>query len=178
MMSIIDILPSIKARRDEIVIKQVIIHLMDKNRIHIRVRLIVIHNKKLLVQYRKKGDYYHYIGGHLEYGETIKEACIREVKEECNGTNFKFKKILYVRDFVKLKEGEHSVELFILGDLDKYDGLDNHLDPQHTDGSVWLTWLNIDKLPGNLLPKTLSSKLLKAYKNGFTKEGEYIGEID
>ena len=62
------------------------------DKINVRVRLIVIHNKKLLVQYRKKGDYYHYIGGHLEYGETIKEACVRETKEECGKkVNFEFR---------------------------------------------------------------------------------------
>ncbi len=151
---------------------------MDERRINVRVRLIVIHEGKLLVQYRRKRDFYHYIGGHLEFGETIKDACIREVKEECNGAKFKFVKILYIRDFIEPGENEHSVELFILGEMDKYESLDNHLDPQHSDGSVWLTWLDINKLPENLLPKTLSPKLQKDYKNGFKKVGEYIGKID
>jgi len=153
---------------------------MDINkRINVRVRLVVIHDKKVLVQYRKKSDFYHYIGGHLEYGETIKDACIRETREECGeDVKFDFQKILYVRDFIKLDEDEHSIELFILGNIDKTEKLEGMKDPQHPDGDVWLTWLDIDNLPDNLLPKTLSAKLLEDFNEGFSKEGEYIGEIE
>jgi len=151
---------------------------MREHKINVRVRLIVIHNGKVLVQYRKKGDFYHYIGGHLEYGETIEEACIREIKEECGEkVKFDFQKILYIRDFIKPDEDEHSVELFILGSIDKPDGLENRKDPQHPDGSVWLTWLDINNLPDSLLPSTLSTKLLLDFKDGFPKEGKYIGQI-
>lgn len=151
---------------------------MKQHKINVRVRLVVIYKGKILVQYRQKGDYYHYIGGHLEYGETIENACIREAKEECGeGVKFKFQKILYIRDFIKPEENEHSVELFILGSLNKTDRLEGLKDPEHPDGSVWLTWLDIDNLPENLLPRTLSPKLLTDFNNGFPKEGEYIGEI-
>lgn len=115
----------------------------------------------------------------MEYGETIETACIRETKEECGeNIEFNFEKILYIRDFIKPDENEHSVELFILGSLDKTDKLEGIKDPQHPDGSTWITWLNLDKLPSNLLPKTLSPKLLNDFNDGFPKEGEYIGEID
>ena len=153
---------------------------MDVNkRINVRVRLVVIHDKKVLVQYRKKSDFYHYIGGHLEDGGKIKDACIRETREECGeDVKFDFQKILYVRDFIKLDEDEHSIELFILGNIDKTEKLEGMKDPQHPDGDVWLTWLDIDNLPDNLLPKTLSAKLLEDFNEGFSKEGEYIGEIE
>ena len=152
---------------------------MENHQINLRVRLIVINNNKLLVQFRKKQNYYHYIGGHLEYGETIKEACIRETKEECgDDVQFEFQKIVYIRDFINLKEEGHSVELFILGNINKLEGLEKLPDPQHPDGSVWLTWLNINHLPDNLLPKSLSDKLLKDFKNGFPQQGEYIEGLD
>lgn len=152
---------------------------MKHHKINVRVRLIVIHDGKVLVQYRKIGDFYHYIGGHLKYGETIEDACIREVKEECGeGVEFDFQKILYIRDFIKPEEDEHSVELFILGNIDKFDGLENLKDPQHPDGSVWLTWLDINNLPDSLLPSDLSPKLLHDFQNGFAKEGEYVGRMD
>ena len=148
------------------------------NKINVRVRLVIIHNRKVLVQYRQEGDFYHYIGGHLEYGETIETACIREAKEECGGdVEFSFEKILYIRDFIKPDENEHSLELFILGSINKTDKLEGLKDPQHPDGSVWMTWLDIDKLPSNLLPKTLSPELLNDFNDGFPKEGKYIGEI-
>jgi len=150
-----------------------------ENKINVRVRLVIIHNRKVLVQYREKGDFYHYIGGHLEYGETVEDACAREVKEECGEKiKFDFQKILYIRDFIRPDDNEHSVELFILGSINKADKLDGLKDPEHPDGSVWLTWLDIDNLPENLLPNTLSQKLLIDFNDGFPKEGEYIREVD
>jgi ADP-ribose pyrophosphatase YjhB (NUDIX family) len=151
---------------------------MENHKINVRLRLIVIKNNKVLVQYRQIQDYYHYIGGHLEFGETIQEGCIRETAEECNGAKFEFKKILYIRDFIYPKENEHSVELFVSGDIDKYEELEHHFDPQHPNNDVWCTWLDINQLPNNLLPHLLSKKLLTDYNLGFSNSGEYIGKMD
>ncbi len=151
---------------------------MENHKINVRLRLIVIKNDKLLVQYRQKYDFFHYIGGHLEYGETILEGCIRETAEECDGANFEFKKVLYVRDFIMPEDNEHSVELFILGDINKYEEVEHLLDPEHSDGSVWCTWLDMNNLPNNLLPKELTPKLINDYKNNFPNTGEYIGRMD
>lgn len=152
---------------------------MENNQITVRARLIVVKNGKLLVQYRQKQNYYHYFGGHLDYGETILDTCIRETKEECGeDVIFEFKKILYIRDFILEGEAEQSLELFILGDINKFEELEGLKDSQHPDGSVWLTWLNVNNLPDNLYPHPLSKKLLADYKSGFQKEGEYIGRMD
>jgi ADP-ribose pyrophosphatase YjhB (NUDIX family) len=152
---------------------------MSSHQIDVRVRLIVIKNDRVLVQFRQKDNYYHYFGGHLDYGETIIDACVRETKEECgDDVDFEFKKILYIRDFIYPKNNEHSVELFILGEINKFEELEKHLDPQHPDGSIWLTWLDINNLPDNLFPKALSGKLLRDYNLNFPNQGEYVGRMD
>ena len=104
---------------------------MSHQQIHVRLRVVIIKNGRLLVQYRQTDNYYHYVGGHLEYGETILEGCQREIAEECINAKFEFKKILYIRDFIYPKDNQHSVELFILGDIDKSEELEGHPDPQH-----------------------------------------------
>jgi len=140
--------------------------------------MVIIKNNQLLTSFTKKGNFYFYIGGHLEFGETVLEGCQREIKEECGkDTKFIFKKILYIRDFFDKERNEQNLELFILGDLDKSLELEGKLDPQHKDGSMWLSWLNIKRLPNNLYPKTLSKKLLKDYIEDFPNSGEYVGEI-
>lgn len=152
---------------------------MENHKINVRLRLIVIKNGKVLVQYRQNGDYFHYFGGHLEYGETILEGCIRETAEECDGAKFELKKILYIRDFLfPEKENEHSVELFILGDINKFEELEHWLDPEHPDNDVWCTWLDINNLPDNLLPHPLSQKLFKDYNSDFSISGEYLGKLE
>ncbi len=152
---------------------------MGENKIHIRLRLVVIKKEKVLVQYSQKTNFYFYIGGHLKFGETVLEGCIREIAEECNGARFKFQKILYIRDFFDpTKNNEQSLELFILGDIDKCQDLEHHYDPQHPDHHLWCTWLDINNLPDNLLPHPLSPKLLKDYQSGFPTSGEYLGNLE
>ena len=152
---------------------------MTDNKLQIRLRLIIIKQGKLLTSYTKKHDFYFYVGGHMEYGETVLEGCKREIIEECGGdTEFNLIKVLYIRDFFDKDHDEQNVELFILGDINKYEGLEHKLDSQHTDGSMWLTWLDINNLPNNLFPKPLSKKLLEDYKNNFPNAGEYVGRMN
>ncbi len=145
------------------------------HKINIRLRLIIIKKDKLLTTYTKKHDYYYYVGGHLEHGETVLEGCKREIIEECGeGTTFKLDKVLYIKDFFDPHNGEQNVELFILGDINKFEGLEHKLDPQHKDGSVWLSWLDINNLPDNLFPVPLTKILLKDHKNNFPNAGKYV----
>ena len=150
----------------------------DKPRINIRLRMVIIKNGKLLVTYDSESDYYYYIGGKLEYGETVLEGAEREIKEELGeDTKLEFKKILYIRDFLQPEKDEHSLELFILGDVNKFEELEHYLDPEH-DNKKWATWLNINSLPDNLFPKPLTKKLVEDYKKGFLNAGEYVGKLD
>ena len=142
---------------------------MENNKIKVRLRLVIIKNNKLLAHYTQDDDFYFYIGGKLEYGETIKQGWERDIK-------FTFKKILYIRDFIRPEDNEHSVELYILGDINKFEGVEGRPDPEF-EGRKWPVWLDLDKLPDNLYPKGLSKKLVEEYKAGFPNEGEYIGEI-
>lgn len=97
---------------------------MSERKVKVRVRLVIIKNHKILLSWNSDGQYYFYIGGKVEFGETLKEACAREIEEECDGAKFTFQKILYVRDFVLPEEDEHSVEFYILGEIDKFAEID------------------------------------------------------
>lgn len=150
-----------------------------EQKIKVRARLVIIKEGKLLVTYDSSNDYYFYVGGKLEFGETLKEGCEREVREECGASvNFEFKKILYVRDFVLPEENEHSLELFILGEIDAEPvALEHKIDEEFAAGDKWLTWLEMEKLPANLRPAALTAKLREDYLAGFHTEGEYLGKL-
>ncbi|MBP9732548.1 MAG: NUDIX domain-containing protein [Candidatus Magasanikbacteria bacterium] len=106
--------------------------------ITIRLRIITIQDNKVLLTYDSKNDFYFYVGGRLEYGETVHEGAIREIKEECGvNTKFTFQKILYIRDFIDKDSDEHSLELFILGDIATPDDLEGYKDPEFG-GEKWL----------------------------------------
>ena len=147
------------------------------NRIKVRLRLVIIKNKKLLCYYDSIDDYYFFIGGRLEFGETIEEGWKREIREELGEeAKFDFKKILYVRDFILPEKNEHSLELFILGDVNVGEEIEGRGDPEF-DGKKWPTWIDLDNLPENLYPKPLVKKLLEDYKDGFPNTGEYVGKM-
>lgn len=149
-----------------------------EQKIKIRLRLVIIKNEKLLAYYTSFDDFYYYMGGKLEFGETIEEGWNREVAEELGeDVKFEFKKILYVRDYIDKDDNEHSLELFILGDINKFMEIDERPDPEF-DGKKWPKWLDINNLPDNLYPKPLSKKILEDYKKGFPQSGEYIGRMD
>ncbi len=153
------------------------IRTVENKKIKPRVRLIVIKNGKILLSYVKSEDFYFYIGGKMEWGETIENACIREVKEECNA-DFKFGKILYVRDYIKPEQDEHSIELYISGDIDKSDEIEGIKD-QEFGGDHWQTWINLSKLDTlDVRPKAVAKQILKDYKSGFKQGAVYLGEID
>ena len=150
----------------------------DKPKIKIRLRMVIVKNGKLLVTYDSEEDFHYYIGGKLEYGETVLEGAEREIKEELGeDIKLEFKKILYIRDFLQSEKDEHSLELFILGDVNKSEELEHYFDPEHGD-KKWATWLDINNLPDNLFPQALTKKLQEDFKKGFSNSSEYIGRMD
>lgn len=149
----------------------------DEKRIKVRVRLVIIKNDHILLSYNQDGDYYFYIGGKVEFGETLREACTREIAEECGGAKFTFQKILYIRDFIHPEENEHSVEFYILGEIDKFKEIDGFKD-QEFEGRHWQAWIPLGKLAEtNIKPETLTSQLLEDYQNDFAGETKYLGKI-
>ncbi len=153
-------------------------HEEESKRIFIRLRCVIVHGNKLLATYAKDHDFYYFPGGHMQWGESIVEGCQREIKEELGeDVEFEFKKILFVREYLEKEEGKHSLELFILGDINKGEELEGKLDPEHENGQRWSTWLDLSSLPTNLYPEKLAKRIAEEFKNGFPTQGEYVGVI-
>ncbi len=150
-----------------------------ENKIKVRLRLIIIKNNKILLTQMLEEDYYYFTGGKLEFRETLEEGCQREIKEECGeDTEFKMQKILYVRDFLpEEKPGEHSVEFYILGTINKFLELDHQTERDHLEGDRRMEWKDLANLPDNLYPKELVPILKKDFKEGFKRQGVYVGKI-
>lgn len=98
------------------------------------------------------------------------------MKEELDA-NFEFQKILYIREFIKPNDEEHNLELFILGKINKYVVKQNSQNPDYKETHKF-KWVDIDKLPDNLYPITLTPKLIKSFKAGFPNQGEYLGAVE
>jgi len=87
------------------------------NKTVIRCRAIILHEGKLLVvKHSVENTYYALPGGHLEWGEDMKECMSRELEEEL-GIKGDVGRLFYVNNFVGnetnyIAKGTQSIEFF------------------------------------------------------------------
>ncbi|MCL4397408.1 NUDIX domain-containing protein [Patescibacteria group bacterium] len=147
-------------------------------KIKVRVRLIIIKDGHILLSHNTRDKFYYYVGGKVEFRETLAEAAKREVREEADA-DFTFGKILYIREFIPSDDPtEHSAEFFILGDVDKFAGIHGRNDDLAT-AETCLEWIKLDDLKKiNVLPARLTDLVLAGHKSGFKEEIKYLGRFD
>ncbi|MFZ2072460.1 MAG: NUDIX hydrolase [Minisyncoccia bacterium] len=84
---------------------------MENKKFIIRCRAVILHEDKLLVvKHDKDFNYYALPGGHLEFGEDIKECLSRELIEEL-GVKPQIGRLLYINTFID-KNDTQPVEFF------------------------------------------------------------------
>ena len=119
----------------------------------IRCRAIIIHDGKLfVVKHPQNTNFAVLPGGHLEWGEDVKEAMSREIAEEL-GIVPEIGRLLYVNNFMDGKR-KQSIEFFfeILNSHDFKDVKCNERTPK--DEICEMFWLEPSSSI-NILPKTL-----------------------
>ncbi len=119
----------------------------------IRCRAVIINDDKLLVVRIMDNKFYALPGGHLEWGEDIKECLSREIVEEL-GIKPEIGRLLYINNFIE-KENEQSIEFFFEVTNGK-DYLDIHnLTRSHAHEISEMLWVSqTDNI--KILPKKLA----------------------
>ncbi len=134
---------------------------------------ILIEGGKILLIKQKLNEQQNWSlpGGALEYGETIEQCLIREMKEE-TGINIVVKDLLYICDrFRTLKH--HIVDISFL--VERTDGKIELKSFSDKDGEVLckIKMVSIE----DILGYGFSDKFLYLIKNGFPKRGSYQGDF-
>lgn len=134
---------------------------------------ILIEKGKILIVKQELIEHIHWTfpGGALEFGETIEQCLVREMKEE-TGLDIKVKDLLYICDrFHQLNR--HIIDMTFL--VEKIGGFLQSSSFQHEDREV----IRILKLvPIDALPEYgFSQKLCQLVKDNFPNRGSYQGDF-
>jgi len=125
------------------------------------VHLFLIKDKKVLFLQRQNtgymDGYYHVPAGHLESGEKISDALIRESKEEV-GITIKPKDIKFVHIMHHKSDNERAAFFF---EVKKWQGPIKNMEPEKCSQ---IKWFPLDNLPTNIVP--YAKKAIEYYLEG------------
>lgn len=129
--------------------------------------LFIIKDNKILLAQKKRGfgcGKYNGVGGKVQTNETIKQALIRETKEEINVMPLNYKKMATINfdEFMNNENVLVKMSVFVSNDFNGVICESEEMCPQ---------WFNLENVPYDLmfpdekiwLPYVLNNKRIKAY---------------
>jgi len=147
----------------------------DMSTIHVLGRMVIISKDHVLLAHEIGEKHTFLPGGHVEYNEGVKNAILRELKEEFNGEG-KIDKFIGVIEYSFDYKGEpyHELKLLFSGRLSNY----NYPQiPKSLEPNLEFYWYPIKKLKEvNLLPPPTVIIISDYYKKG--KTGVYVNAVN
>jgi 8-oxo-dGTP diphosphatase len=115
----------------------------------VTVHLFFIHDHAILLSRRYQTGYmdgwYSVPAGHLDGGETVRQAGVREAREEI-GVRIDLGDLVFAGVFHR-NEGEERVDFFM--NVKKWAGMPVNGEPEKCDE---LCWVDLETLPENTIP--------------------------
>ena len=152
--------------------------------IKIRVAAIVSYKDKILFNRQEipeKACVYSLMGGHLEFGESVKDCLVREFKEELDWV-IEVQKLIYVCENSWLEEDPadfnfnqkmHGVELYFHARL-KRESIGKN--PKTTEDHLWPGWFSKKDIgkDGRIVPSFLEKRLFEDMEKGFSSQVKFF----
>jgi 8-oxo-dGTP diphosphatase len=124
-------------------------------------RAVIIHRGKILLCRMKSKGHYFFPGGHVEFGEDIREALRREIREELGVSLGKILQFIGIgentyRDGVEL---HHELNIVFVGKLNRFTNkaIEDHIE------FCWVDFKQLTKI--DVLPRALIKSVQKWLKN-------------
>ncbi len=136
-----------------------------------RAVCLMIHDNHVLVMHRKKVDeeYYTFVGGGVEEGETIEEAVVREVMEETMMPT-KLDRLLYIHDYTESEQYYYLCK-YISGEPVLGESTEKERMTKASSDIYGPEWMPIELLDKRLLyPLEIRDWLIEDLANGFKTE--------
>ena len=126
---------------------------MAEKHIETIARGVCVRNGKVLLCYPKDRSYSYLPGGHIEFGETGREALVREMKEE-TGLDATAGDLLGVVESSFVQKGEKHCEINLIYAMEvKVKGEGEQCSVSSCEDWICFDWADCDKIDSvNLLP--------------------------
>lgn len=140
----------------------------EKEAFNIRVTGVVVKEGKILLNCFRRDGFWQFVGGKLTFGESTREAVIREYREE-TGADLKVKYLSSIAENFFSYEGRHWHELlyfYVLEDpkdeLEVFDGTREVKD--NAEGE--LRWFSLGELDGITMQPACSTDMIHGINSG------------
>lgn len=126
---------------------------MAEKHIETIARGVCVRNGKVLLCYPRDRSYSYLPGGHIEFGETGREALVREMKEE-TGLDATAGDLLGVVESSFVQKGEKHCEINLIYAMEvKVKGEGEQRNVSSCEDWICFDWVDCDKIDSvNLLP--------------------------
>ena len=129
---------------------------MEEKHIETIARGVCVKDGKVLLCLPKDRSYSYLPGGHIEFGETGREALVREMKEE-TGLDATAGELLGVVESSFVQKGERHCEINLIYEMKiREQGTGNREQVRSCEDWICFDWVDCDKLDSaNLLPNEM-----------------------
>ena len=139
----------------------------QKNTIEVIARGVCMMDGNILLCHGKNSRQTYLPGGHVEFGETARQALVREVLEEC-GRASTAGRFLGCCENTFVQNGEPHAEINLVFEI-AVEGISSHEPPAATEDWIGFTWCPIDKLTdAHFEPSALIQHLAAPCGNAFS----------
>lgn len=130
-----------------------------------RVAAVIICDNKLLAQKNTKDNSYYLVGGRVRFGESSKDALVREIKEELGVTLTDLKPI-WINECFFDDDGKsyHEIGIYYRVDLENtgFAHFEKTFETKESDRTNIYEWLSLDNLDGIMLyPQFIKNEIKK-----------------
>ena len=133
-----------------------------EQRIETIARGVCVIDGKVLLCHPKDRSYAYLPGGHIEFGETGREALVREMKEE-TGLDATAGDLLGVVESQFVQKGERHCEINLIYKMSLVSGLSSSSPLSALEDWICFDWVDCDKIDSvNLLPLEMKEYCLKS----------------
>ena len=130
-----------------------------------RVAAVIVNDNKLLAQKNTKDNSYYLVGGRVRFGESSKDALVREIKEEL-GVTLTDLEPLWINECFFDDDGKsyHEIGIYYRVDIENtgFAHFEKTFEMIESDRTNIYEWLSLDNLDGIMLyPQFIKNEIKK-----------------